>query len=440
MPIIVSLLMLVSSFIFWVLVLGGQLPTNTSAGDSTIALAINRTPLPYVNNPAVNTILNEGQWQLVQSLSPPDFLAQRPKDPSNKYLLNKQAMALGKLLFFSPALSGTGEHSCASCHNPELDWTDGLALAQGANEGLRNSPSLWNNHKSRWFFWDGRSDSAWSQALGPIENPDEMAGDRLQVLKNILADHTLKAAYVKTFGKGIEALSLPVYPDKASPLTQAIDPEAYINWQQLTPDQQHMVNMHFSHVGKALAAFEATLVSPPSDFDRYVAALRRGETVGRDSEVFNGQALAGLKLFVGKAGCMTCHMGGLLSNGEFHNIRLFNHDGGRYEGIRHLLEDEFNQLGHYSDADPKQKNKAVTRYVKQVKRNWGEFKVPSLRRVAFTAPYMHDGRFTTLEQVVDFYSELEGAVADEHVNETIIKPLELTAEEKAALVVFLGRL
>jgi len=367
------------------------------------------------------------EWNIAKSFIRNDFT---PKDQSNQYLLNDAAARFGKTLFFSTKLSINDEFSCASCHQPNRDWTDGIPLATGINKGTRNTPSLWNTAFNRWYFWDGRADSAWAQALGPIENPDEMASSRLTIVKTLANNPEFFTQYTNIFGDDLIQYNNQAFleigrPEFGSP---ALPKDDINQWPELSVDQQNLINRIFANVGKSIAAFEATIISPPSSFDNYIQ--------DPESNHLTESAISGFKLFIGKAGCIRCHMGPELTNGEFHNIRLPSYEGGRYDGIRQLFDSEFTQVSRYSDNT----DDAKILYLKQVKRNWGEFKVPSLRRVKHTAPYMHDGRFNTLGDVIEYYSELTNAISDGHLNETIIKALSLTREEKNSLVEFLGTL
>ncbi|MEO1262283.1 MAG: cytochrome c peroxidase [Bacteroidota bacterium] len=366
------------------------------------------------------------EWQIITEISEKPA---PPKDPSNQYLNHPAAIKFGEQLFFSPLLSKDKTISCATCHPKENNWMDGKAVAVGSEKGTRNTPSLWNTVHNRWYFWDGRADSQWSQALQPFETPEEMGSSRLAVLHALNNDDGLKQGYEKLFETNLDFLADSVrFPPFGSPV---IEFGLENPWLNMAPEDQHLINQHFVNIGKSIAAFEGTILSPPSDFDRFVHAVSNNQQTD-----YPESALKGLKIFLRKGNCTNCHSGFLLTNKEFHNIRLNEENGGRYEGIRKLLVSNFNKNSSFSD-DP---TTSRIEYVKLVKRNWGEFKVPSLRNVLYTAPYMHDGRFATLRDVIDYYSELKEAVPDIHVNETIIKPLNLTEEEKCNLEDFLSTL
>jgi cytochrome c peroxidase len=193
-------------------------------------------------------------------------------------------------------------------------------------------------------------------------------------------------------------------------------------------------------VGKALAAFQETLVSGRTPFDEFRDALAKGES----APSYPIEAQRGLKIFIGRGNCSVCHVGPHFTNGEFADIgvKFFiapgRVDGGRHAGIRKLKENPLNLLGRYND-DPKRSTALGTRHVELQHRNFGEFRVPGLRNVALTAPYMHNGSVGSLREVVKHYSELnvERLHAD---GEKILQPLKLTEREIEALVAFLETL
>jgi cytochrome c peroxidase len=204
------------------------------------------------------------------------------------------------------------------------------------------------------------------------------------------------------------------------------------------PDDEEIL----ADAGKALAAFQETLVSARTPFDDFRDALEKGdlESLGR----YPQDAQRGLKIFVGRGNCSVCHFGPLFSNGEFadNGVPFFaakgRVDAGRHGGIRRLRDNPFNLLGRFND-DAKRANAVSTRHVEAQHRNFGEFRVPSLREAARTAPYMHAGTLATLTDVVRFYSELneERLHAD---GERILRPLRLGEEEIGDVVAFLQTL
>lgn len=211
----------------------------------------------------------------------------------------------------------------------------------------------------------------------------------------------------------------------------------------MTEEDRETVNVIFTNVTKAIAAYEMKVISLNAPFDRYAEGLRTGDEALLGE--FDKQEKLGLKLFVGKARCNRCHDGSMFSNFEFHNLGLAPRnwldpqDEGRYAGVPRVKESPFNAAGLYSDATDSTKADEL-RFLAQKSENRGQFKTPSLRNVAQTAPYMHGGHFETLEDVVEFYNDLDEApVLVGHRDETLQK-LELTDGEVDALVAFLKTL
>ena len=196
------------------------------------------------------------------------------------------------------------------------------------------------------------------------------------------------------------------------------------------------------NVAKALAAWQETLVSPPTPFDEFRDALARGDTALASR--YPESARRGLKIFLGHGQCATCHAGPLFSNGEFADIGIpffikpTGVDPGRQGGIKRVLANSYNLLGAYND-DASRENATATRHLRPEHRNFGEFKVPGLRNLALTAPYMHNGSLATLRAVVRHYSELDEDRLHSD-GERILKPLGLSTSEIADLVTFLESL
>jgi cytochrome c peroxidase len=248
-----------------------------------------------------------------------------------------------------------------------------------------------------WFFWDGRKDSLWSQALGPLESNVEHGFTRT-ACANLITRH-YRQEYETIFGK-IPDIKNAI----ASPATEDI--AALKTWVSMTPVQREDVNRIYANMGKAIAAYVRTIVPGPSRFDRYAQALIDNDTTAL-SKTFTTDEAEGLRLFIGKAKCTNCHGGPLFTNSDFHNTEVpkpakMARDDGRAEGIRKVLSDEYNCLGKYSDAGPG--HCAELRYVDTDTTKYsGAFKTPTLRNVAERAPYMHAGQFSTIKEVLEFY-------------------------------------
>jgi cytochrome c peroxidase len=270
---------------------------------------------------------------------------------------------LGAQLYFDGRLSVDNSLSCASCHDPATGWANHhrVDTGVGGRMGKRNSGTILDAAYMKYQFWDGRATTLEEQALGPIHNPVEMG----ETLEHVVAKLTAVDGYRRQFG---EVFGTAVTTDG---------------------------------IAKALAAFERTVLSGPSPYDRYVSG---------DATAMPEAAVRGLQLFNGKAGCRACHSGPLFSDQSFHNIGV-----GMSE----------------PEADPGRE--AVTHDPNDL----GKFKTPSLRNVALTWPYMHDGSAATLASVLEFYDR--GGIPNPTLDARI-RPLQLTNGEQADLVAFLEAL
>ena len=267
---------------------------------------------------------------------------------------------LGKVLFFDTRLSINHGQSCASCHNPDLGFSDGMASGVGTMGGSlgRNTPHLYNLAWASAMFWDGRMETLEEQALGPIEAAGEMNMPLNQLLPRLKKVRYYRETFTKVYGdEGINKTNL----------------------------------------GRAIAAFERTIISDNSPFDQYIAG---------DKTAMSPAAIRGLEIFKGKGNCIDCHDGANFTDDSYHNIGVNNGDEGRY---------------------------AVTGN-KNMK---GAFKTPGLRTIIYSAPYLHDGSAASLEEVIDFYNK--GGNGGENIDK-LIKPLGLSKQEKFDLIAFMGAL
>jgi cytochrome c peroxidase len=281
-----------------------------------------------------------------------------------------------------------------------------------------------------WFFWDGRKDSLWSQALGPLESAVEHGGDRLQYVRVIATHH--RAEYEAVFGPLPDFSNLP---EHATPNGRADLREA---WQSLPENQRDEINRVFANLGKAIAAYERKLQPGESRFDRYVDAIESGDTAATN-RILDREEVAGLRLFIGKARCTECHNGPLLTNHDFANTGVPEAKGlpgdlGREGGARQVLQDEFNCNSPYSDASPETCRELAA--LKPQEHMLRQFKVPSLRNVAERAPYMHAGQFASLPDVLAHYNRAPAAPA----GKTQLHPLNLDNRELTQLDRFLQTL
>jgi cytochrome c peroxidase len=333
-----------------------------------------------------------------------------PADASNRVSGWPGAITLGRQLFFDRRLSRDGTRSCATCHDPARSFADGRDRSQGHERVDRNAIALANLRLNRWYGWAGAADSLWAQSLRPILDAREFGMTSALVRNRLAADASIAAAYAKLFGAPIHA----------------------------NPPERALVNL-----AKALAAFQETLLTGRTAFDDFRDALERGDAAAMARYPLTAQR--GLKIFVGNGRCTACHFGPNFSNGEFDDVGVPHFaeagrvDPGRHGGIAALRASPFNLLGPYND-DPKQGDATHTRHVETQHRNWGEFRVPSLRNVARTAPYMHNGSLATLADVVRHYSEVDEERLHGDDGARIVRPLRLGPQERADLVAFLETL
>jgi cytochrome c peroxidase len=275
----------------------------------------------------------------------------------------KAKVELGRLLYFDPRLSADDTISCATCHAPETAWAnhDKVDTGIGGRVGTRNSGTVLDAAYMTFQFWDGRATSLEEQALGPIHNPVEMGESLEHVVAKLNAIEGYRTRFRAVFGTGVTS----------------------------------------DGIAKAIAAFERTVLSGPSPYDRFMAG---------DTTAMSEAARRGMELFNGKAGCHACHAGPMFSDQSFHNIGV---------GM--------------DRPDPDVGRQAVT----DDPADRGRFKTPTLRNVALTWPYLHDGSARGLADVVEFYDR--GGVPNPTLDARI-KPLGLTDAEQESLVTFLEAL
>lgn len=364
----------------------------------------------------------------------------QPADPSNAHEHKTEAAALGRALFNDTRLSRNGQVACASCHAADQQFQDGRPRGQGLGTGQRRTMPVMGAEHSPFLFWDGRKDSLWSQALGPLEDAQEHGGNRVRFVRQVQAHYA--SQYQAVFGP---LPPLGQLPDDASPVGSEAERTA---WAAMPPGSRDGVNRVFANMGKAIAAFERTLSYGESRFDRYAQATADAD--GRGQEVLSSQEVRGLRLFLTKGQCVTCHNGPLLSDHAFHNTGVppldrMRPDRGRAEGVKKLLQDEFNCLGRYSDARPEQCGE-LQFVAENDPAQLAAFRTPSLRNVAARAPYMHAGQFATLEQVLQHYAASPRAVlghselaqaGERHAERQAIR---LSASEIRDVAAFLGTL
>ena len=390
--------------------------------------------------PPSNTAASLETWTdkelaIIRSLSLRSLQPQS-RDQTNRFSGNSAAQILGQQLFFDPGLSAGGDVSCATCHSPEKGFSDGKPLSVGSKPTRRNSPTLMGAAYQDWFYWDGRRDSLWAQSVTPIESIGEMDSTRVDAVRYVLAHPVYRQLYDLLGGLRIEDSVLARLPADTGPFTSR---EGRERWGRLSEADRKNINRAFSDIGKILAAYVETIRHSRAPFDEFADALLDGDV--NASEILGASEIAGLKLFLDSSRtlCLRCHNGPHYTNNGFHNIGSSLSEGnvpdmGRAIGLQAALMDEFNCLGDYSDAT----DSACTnlKFARADHLASGAFKVPTLRGLASSGPYFHDGRFDTIRNAVEFYTRApaEDAGPTEQVQ------VDLTATEIDQIASFLQSL
>ena len=273
-------------------------------------------------------------------------------------------VSLGKQLYFDGRLSQNNAISCAFCHNPVAGFADPnqTSVGVGGKRGGRQAPTVYNTAFNPVQFWDGRAGSLEEQAIGPIHNPIEMAETHENVVKKLSAIKGYRDQFQAALGTGVSVQG----------------------------------------IGDAIAAYERTIISTNSSFDKFVMG---------DTNAMDESAQRGMALFKGKARCVLCHNGSNFTDNHFHNLGV--------PQVGPMAED----LGRF--------------YVTKHEHDKGAFKTPTLRSITETSPYMHDGAFKTLEEVIEFFDQ--GGQSNTNLS-PLMKPLGLSAQEKTDLLAFLKAL
>jgi cytochrome c peroxidase len=277
-------------------------------------------------------------------------------DPSNRISGKPDAVELGRRLFFDARMSPSGRISCSSCHRPERGWTDGRPRGIGLEPGDRNTPTLYDVRLYRRFGWGGGVDSLWAQSIRPLIDPKEMGSSATHVRSHLAADQDLARAYEAVFGR------------------RAQDADA---------------ELVLVDAAKALAAYLETIVSGPTAFDRFRDALAASDTAA--AARYPVAAQRGLAIFEGKGQCGGCHAGPAFTDGRTHPM---TGAGGERAArpTETLLSTRYSLSGPFND-DPSGPSGDGSHLGAGIR-------VPTLRNLTRSAPYMHDGTLTTLEDAV----------------------------------------
>jgi cytochrome c peroxidase len=313
-----------------------------------------------------------GHLEPFKGVSSPQF---NPQTPAK--------IELGKQLFFDRRLSGDGTMSCATCHIPDMAFTDGqeISLSYPTTRNWRNAPTLVNIGLFKNLFYDGRVTSLEDQALFPVMSAFEM---------------NLNLDYLEE--------KIRVVPEYASAFRAVFGGD-------VTRER----------IAMAIASYERSLISVNAPIDRYLNG---------DRTALSPQAQKGYQVFTGKGKCTECHDGALLSDDKFHALNIpenpDHQNDPRITATRRFVA----KVYHFPDY--RTLNEDPGRYlITKDKKDWKAFRTPTLREVAKTAPYMHNGIFATLDDVIDFLDQGGGK------GNSVLKPLGLSVDEKAALKAFL---
>jgi cytochrome c peroxidase len=370
---------------------------------------------PGIAEPLATTLWTAEEWSKARRFSP---LRPLPADPTNALADNPRAARLGHQLFFEPRLSPQGV-ACATCHQPERGFTDGIAVANTLAPVQRNTMTILNVGYYRWLTWDGARDSLWHRAAAPIESPKEMGSSRLYVVRVVMQSYGPELSQLESLPEGWGAL-WPTLPLSGQPGEPAFD--------ALTAVHQEAVNRVFTTILKCIAAYERQVVSALAPFDRYVAG---------DASALSVSAQRGFQHFL-RLECDTCHTTPLFSDDQFHNLGLPSGlvpDQGRAEGLRRLQESPFRGTGPYADGPPvvRAEDYPVGKAL------LGSFRTPSLSELALTAPYGHNGTIATLAEWLDHYVSVTSAPPATMLGtlDPALRAVEITPQEKRELVDFL---
>ncbi|MBE2248982.1 MAG: hypothetical protein IAE78_05475 [Myxococcus sp.] len=321
-----------------------------------------------------------------------------PASAGNRFADDEAAALLGFELFFDARLSRDGSVRCASCHIPERQFADARATSMGLERVDRNSPSIYGAAWHRWQMWDGKADSLWSQPLLAFENEKEMDFTRLELAHRVAASY--RARYEALFGALPALEDAARFPARGRPGLPAFDAMAQAD--------RDAINLVAANVGKALEAYQRRLAFGPGRLERFVDGDARALT---DAE------REGLVVFSRK-GCLGCHRGGLLSDDDFHAVGLVDAPPrARAEALVVLRSSPFTSEGPFHDGEQAPLPAARAE-------DEGAYRTPTLRNVARTGPWGHDGRFAEL-----------GAAVEAHVGGP-----PLSSTELSALLAFLGAL
>ena len=348
-----------------------------------------------------------------------------PACPPGRACPSRETIDLGRALFLSPALS-PARRSCATCHEPAHGYGASAATALKFKDLPRSIPSLLNLSHQRWFFWDGRSDQLWQQALGPLESEAEMNSHRLFMVAAVVSDPPLQASALA--GRALGAAEMAVLRATLGQLPSCDGSESCERvWKALSRDQRAVVEASAHQLLLSLAAFQVSLKSRWTAYDDYLAS----------GKGLSERQLRGMKLFFGEARCASCHSGPAMTDVGFHNLLLpsppgrAREDPGRFRGIQHLRAlAARGDMGYVASE--------VARYLDLNNSVWGQFKTPSIRNLEGRSEFMHNGVYKSLRDVLRNYNTLADAQLVQHHPNALLTPLNFKDEQLEDLEAFLN--
>jgi cytochrome c peroxidase len=413
--------------------------------------------------------LTQAEYEALLELSPAELPAV-PPDVSNRFADNESAARFGQKLFFDPGFAGplldgdndgsaatlgrvheTGKVACAGCHVPASGFLDdrtlGKQISLAAGWGRRKTPSLLDVGHVPVLMWDGRHDALYNQPFGPLESPVEMNGSRLYAAQQIHARY--RDEYEELFGPLPPLDDASRFPQLTAERTgcdpNKVDTETHCTgtdhgvpgdqgeFDSLSPEDQDSTTGVVVNMGKALGAYERKLTCGLGRFDRWL----HGEL-----DALSDSERRGAQLFVGRGKCVTCHSGPFFSDHQFHNVGLQPkavavvfidaEDPGASRGLTAALADPLNVQGPFSDGDDGRLAEV------DPDKLLGAFRTPMLRCVAGRPSFMHTGHLGSLSAVVGFFAK--GGDRSGFLGTSELDPLDLTADDQADLVAFLGTL
>ncbi len=389
--------------------------------------------LPPVDDDVTPGLSVELEPEVLQRVLGASPLPPLPDSPGNVLADVEAAAEFGQRLFSDTRLSGYQSISCAGCHPASRDFTNGSMSFRG-HEGLRRrTPSLVNVAFYEWFGQDGRADSLWAQALGPLEDIGEHDTSRVQVAHVIANDPAYVESYTALFG---ELPDLSALPEWGKPVPYHTKHRHHKAWLEMSDEARLATGTVFSNVGKAMEAYERRLVSGPAPFDRFVEGLRDNDESKLAALDVSEQR--GMALFFGKANCASCHSGPTFTDNGFHNTRVpviepDRPDPARTLGIAKLRASEFTTWGPFADAPVEAPD------LGDADSQFGRWRTASLR-VPSHRGFTHEHSLMGLADVIEHYSTLEHATPLPTGQSSEVEPLNLSAPEQADLVAFLGTL